>query len=304
MTRTAESSDHRVTIIVPTYRDWARMALCLQSLAAQTYPASLVEILVVNNEPSDPPPHDLCAPANCRILDEPKKGSYAARNTALKEATGDILLFTDSDCIAEPDWCAQAVAFLERNPGIERFGGEIEIIPSAGGRTIAELYESTYAFEPRKYVSRGWAPTANMGAWRRVFKGVGPFDDDHYSGGDGEWGSRATQLGISIGFCENALVHHPARTLPEILRKRRRIAGAMLNREIKKKGSVLATARFVTGFLRHLLPPTWPIARLAHQTSFPIRTRLLTYFFIYYMRLNVEIERARILLLGVEPERR
>jgi len=304
MTRTAESSDHRVTIIVPTYRDWARMALCLQSLAAQTYPASLVEILVVNNEPSDPPPHDLCAPANCRILDEPKKGSYAARNTALKEATGDIVLFTDSDCIAEPTWCAEAVRHLSEQSEFARFGGQIEIFTDCSRLTVADVYESIYAFEIEKYVSRGWAPTANMGAWRSVFDVVGPFSDQYYSGSDGAWGIRAMALGFPVGFCESAKVWHPARSSQEIIQKRRRISGAQLKRQINQNGRSRVAAAFLFRFMRRILPPIPPIFKLVRQRDVPPLLRWKTYFLIYFMRISVELEKLCVLFFSKEPERR
>ena len=304
MTRTAGNSDHRVTIIVPTYRDWARMALCLQSLAAQTYPASLVEILVVNNEPSDPPPHDLCAPANCRILDEPKKGSYAARNAAVKEATGDIVLFTDSDCRPEPDWCAQAVAFLATHKEVRRMGGDIRLGTNEGPTTVADVYESAFAFPIRKYVGRGWAPTANMGVWRDTFDRVGTFQDGFYSGGDGEWGRRAQQHGFPIGYCPEAVVTHPARSLSDILRKRRRISGARLRRRIEEHGRLPEMIGFVFRALRRLLPPTSPVKHLVRLKSAPIRLRWAAYFFIYYLRLDNEVTRARILFLNAEPEHR
>ena len=42
--------------------------------------------------------------------DEAASGSYAARNAGLREAAGDILLFTDSDCRPADDWCAEMVA--------------------------------------------------------------------------------------------------------------------------------------------------------------------------------------------------
>ena len=45
-----------ISIIIPTYKDWARLSLCLQALADQTYDSSLFEIIVVNNYTADKVP--------------------------------------------------------------------------------------------------------------------------------------------------------------------------------------------------------------------------------------------------------
>jgi glycosyltransferase involved in cell wall biosynthesis len=177
----------RVSVIVPTYRDWDRLALLIASLAAQDWPADRLEVIVVNNDPDEAPPATLQLPANARILTEASKGSYAARNAGLAEARGEIVLFTDSDCVADTGWVREAVAFLEGRPG--RSGasaaGSMSRERHAGDRG---RYEAAFAFPQEKYVAAGWAPTANMGTWAHVLEAVGPFDAAHYSGGDKEWG--------------------------------------------------------------------------------------------------------------------
>ena len=83
----------RVSVIVPTYRDWDRLALLIASLAAQDWPVDKLEIIVVNNDPDEAPPETLQVPANARILTEAGKGSYAARNAGLAQARGEIAAY-------------------------------------------------------------------------------------------------------------------------------------------------------------------------------------------------------------------
>jgi GT2 family glycosyltransferase len=237
------------------------------------------------------------------MLTEAKKGSYAARNAGIAAARGEILLFTDSDCVADPGWVCEALSFLETHPEAPRIGGRIDIAPSPRP-TVADVYEAAFAFPQEKYVAAGWAPTANMGTWRRVLDAVGPFDDAHYSGGDKEWGLRAEAAGFPIGYAGRAAVTHPPRSAGEILRKRRRIAGAMLGREIATKGRLRVVPGWIFKFLKRLLPPTRQIGQLARIEGFPITLKIATYFFIWWMRLDIEIARGRILLFGAEPERR
>jgi glycosyltransferase involved in cell wall biosynthesis len=298
-----EAASPRVSVIVPTYRDWDRLALLLASLERQSPPREGFEVIVVNNDPADPPPASLRLPGNARMLTEARKGSYAARNAGLAVAEGEILLFTDSDCVADPDWVREAVAFLDGHPDTARIGGRIDVAPSPSPG-IADVYEAAFAFPQEKYVAAGWAPTANMGTWRRVLDAIGPFDDAHYSGGDKDWGLRAEAAGFAIDYVERAAVTHPPRTAGEILRKRRRIAGAMLNREIAARGRARLVPGWVFKTLKRLLPPTRQIGQLARVEGFPLHLKIATYLFIWWMRLDIELARGRILLFGAEPERR
>jgi GT2 family glycosyltransferase len=304
--RRAAPSDEgtAVSMIVPTFRDWDRLALCVASLAAQNYRRDLLDIVVVNNDPDEGPPASLALPPNARLVSEGRKGSYAARNAGLALARGDIVLFTDSDCVADPGWVAAAVDHLLSHPEIARIGGRIAIAQSEDGPTVADVYEAAFAFPQEKYVAQGWAPTANMAARRQVFEAIGPFEDAHYSGGDREWGERAERAGHRIGYAPEAIVTHPPRTLAEILTKRRRIAGAILNRRIAVRGRAALVPGYVLKALKRLLPPTRPIGQLLRLKAFPARLRWRAYLFIWYMRLDTEVARGRILLFGAEPERR
>ena len=293
----------RVSVIVPTYRDWDRLALLLASLEAQEPPDGGFEVIVINNDPGETPPASLRLPPNARLLTEARKGSYAARNAGLAQARGEILLFTDSDCVADPAWIREAVTFLDAAPGMSRLGGRIDISRSPSP-SVADVYEAAFAFPQEKYVAAGWAPTANMGTWTRVLDAVGPFDDAHYSGGDKEWGLRAETAGFRIGYADRAAVTHPPRTAGEILRKRRRIAGAMLGREIAAKGRLRLVPGWLFKLLKRLLPPTRQIGQLARVEGFSVPLKAATYLFIWWMRLDIEIARGRILLFGAEPERR
>lgn len=91
--------DKYVTIIIPAYHDWYRLSLCLNALAKQTYPHNKFEVIIINNDADDQVSADFVLPENCKIIVEEKSGSYAARNTGLKIAKGEIIGFTDSDCI-------------------------------------------------------------------------------------------------------------------------------------------------------------------------------------------------------------
>jgi GT2 family glycosyltransferase len=235
----------RISVIIPVYRDWSRLASCLDALAGQTLSASDFEIIVANNEATnDPPPFDL--PGNARIVHEPRPGSYAARNAAIAVARGRHFAFTDSDCIPAPDWLETGLRYLTETPDL-RLTGPIPVFREAGTRRLVYLYEFHTAFKQKQIATLGHCATANMMVSRETFDRVGPFNEKLVSGGDAEWGDRAHRDGIGLFYAEDFIVSHPARrTLGEILRKQRRLAGSMAQR----KG--YPTFRY---FVRRMLPP-------------------------------------------------
>lgn len=212
-----------IVVIIPTYRDWQRLQLCLEALANQTIASDRFNIIVANNDPQDPcPPFGISA--NVRVVVEAKPGSYAARNKAVSESSSKFIAFTDSDCVPDPDWLERAIAALSVSPGA-RISGQVPIFRPTGGGRAAYLYEFHTAFRQREYAARGEGATANLVVPRAVFEQVGPFNDGLLSGGDFEWHRRAQALGIQMVYAHDMIVRHPSRThIGEIFRKRRRTA--------------------------------------------------------------------------------
>jgi glycosyltransferase involved in cell wall biosynthesis len=141
-----------VTIIIPTYRDWERLAKCIRALAHQSYDKNQFEVIIVNNDPKDTPPPYMEIPSNVVITSEGKPGSYAARNAALEIAKGDIIGFTDSDCIPDEDWIQNAIAHFAKNPDCDRIAGNVFVFPKTRKASAAEQYDRLNAFKQKTTV--------------------------------------------------------------------------------------------------------------------------------------------------------
>lgn len=217
-----------VTVIIPTYNDWKRLMLCINALANQTFSAEKFEIIAINNNSNDTVPADFTIPANCKIIGEKTPGSYAARNAALKIAKGDIIGFTDSDCIPDKNWIKNAVDYFENNKNCSRIAGKIEIFFNSSKPSKAELYDKLYAFNQREYVENsGTSVTANLFTYKNVFDKIGYFNNNLMSGGDFSWGTVAHKNGFKIDYVESIVVNHPARkNLKELIKKERRVGGS------------------------------------------------------------------------------
>lgn len=213
-----------VTVIIPTYHDWQGLEVCLTGLSWQTYPAERFEIIVVDNA-GEGRPADLVLPANARVIEEHKPGSYAARNRGIAAARGGVLAFLDADCLPEPTWLEAGLEYLGSREGVSLVAGQVELTFSGCRLRPAECFEKAYAFRQRQNAANGVSVTANLLARRRVFDDVGLFDDSLMSGGDFEWTGRATAQGARLVYGEHCRVTHPARdSLKALASKARRVS--------------------------------------------------------------------------------
>jgi GT2 family glycosyltransferase len=216
-----------VSIIIPTYNDWNRLSLCLDALGKQTLSKDEFEVIVVNNNPKDSVPKNFSLSRNVSILTEKQAGSYAARNAGIKIAKGEIIGFTDSDCIPDINWIKNAIDHFRLKQDCTRIAGKINIFFKSQIPTKAELYDKLYAFNQREYVQNsGTGVTANLFAYKHVFEAVGLFNEGLLSGGDFLWGVSAHRHGFKIDYVENVIVNHPARrNLKELIKKEKRVGG-------------------------------------------------------------------------------
>lgn len=218
-----------VSVIVPAFNDAEGLRRCLEALDGQTLPKDRFEVLVVDNG-SHPPLAPVVTPFRfARCLVEERPGSYAARNTGVQHATGELLAFTDADCQPAPDWLEGLVEIFERDGDVGAVGGRIEVRVS-GDRRLAELYELVLTpFPQEQFVEReGFAATANLAVRSSAFRTVGPFNDGLLSSGDREWGNRLIAAGYVLRYAGQCTVVHPARrTIRSLVDKRRRIEGGV-----------------------------------------------------------------------------
>ena len=90
-----------VSVVIPAHGGADKLALVLASLAAQSYPAHLMEVIVVDDGSPEPLTPPRIRPENTRIIRSAEGGwgSAHAVNTGVAAATGRVILRLDSDML-------------------------------------------------------------------------------------------------------------------------------------------------------------------------------------------------------------
>ena len=218
-----------VSVVIPFFGSVDQLASCLLALERQTLPPESSEIIVVDNG-SDRDLSGLQARhPSVRWIEERRHGSFAARNTGIKIATGEIIAFTDSDCLPTPSWLEKGILALKKD-GATIVAGKVDYLnPESRELNMYEQFEEVFFFlNKQKFLVEklNVAATANIFAFRSVFDHIGDFDTKLMHFADGDWTQRGVRAGEVLQYADDALVRHPRRsTFVEISRKVKRSAG-------------------------------------------------------------------------------
>lgn len=199
----------KVSVIMPHFEDLNGLSKCLAALDAQTYPREQFEIVVGDNRsPCGPDRVAAVIAGRARLVVVEDRGAGPARNGAVAASSGEILAFTDSDCVPEPQWLSAGLAALERYDFV---GGRVDVLVDDPAQpTAAEAFERVFAFNFEDYILRkGFTGSGNMFVSRAVFDRVGGFRTGVSE--DAEWSFRARGMGYRLGYAPDAVVGHPAR---------------------------------------------------------------------------------------------
>lgn len=100
-----------VSVIIPAYNGEKVIGDCLDSLKSQDFKGGK-EIIVVDDGSRDRTA-EIARERGVVVLNQENKGPAAARNLGLRRAMGEIVLFTDADCIPEKNWITEMVRPFE-----------------------------------------------------------------------------------------------------------------------------------------------------------------------------------------------
>ena len=201
-----------VSVVVPVHDGARTIGACVEALLDLDYPCSALEIVVVDNRSTDATRHVLAA-YPVRVVEETAvQSSYAARNRGVAVTAGEIVAFTDADCIPARGWLRALVGAID-GPGI---GGVAGAIQPHRARSAVERYQAGRSLRAERAFAHPvmpFAQTANAAYPRTVLAQVGGFDPTIVFGGDLDFSWRMQRAtGLRLVYAPGALVRHQHRT--------------------------------------------------------------------------------------------
>ena len=197
----------KVSVVVCAYNADRTMDSCLASLKQLNYPN--YEVIVVNDGSKDCT-LEIAQSYDCvRIISQENKGLSVARNVGIAAATGEIIAYTDSDCVADPDWLTYLVAkFLSSD--LSAVGGpnlsppEDSFISSCIAVSPGKPTHVLLSDEVAEHIAG-----CNMAFRREALEEINGFDPIfHAAGDDVDLCWRLQDKGYTIGFSPSAIIWH------------------------------------------------------------------------------------------------
>jgi glycosyltransferase involved in cell wall biosynthesis len=197
----------KVSVVICAYNAETTMEACLASLRNLKYPA--FEVIVVDDGSTDRTGKIADSYEGFHVIHQENKGLSAARNVGIAASLGEIVAFTDSDCVVDPDWLHYLVAtFL--STGLPAVGGPN--LPPPEDSVVAACVAASPGGPLHVLlddVEAEHIPGCNMAFRREVLEEIGGFDPIYRSAGDDVdvcW--RLQDRGYRIGFSPAAMVWH------------------------------------------------------------------------------------------------
>lgn len=224
---TGATAAPRLSVVVPTYNRRDGIVRLLRALAEQTVPPDQFEVVVANDGSSDGTAEALAAfeaPYRLVVLTQANAGPAAARNAAVRRASGRLVVFLDDDVVPADDLLAAHLAAQGDADDVIVVG---PMYPPTDWprstwvrweeRQLLKQYDAmqrgVYSCTPRQFY------TGNASAPRALLLRSGGFDDRFKRAEDVELAFRLWAMGARFHFEPGAeVLHYAARSFASWMR--------------------------------------------------------------------------------------
>jgi len=197
-----------ISVIIPVYNSEHSIGACLESLKRQTISRDKYEIIVVDDGSTDKTA-GVVKSFDVRYIYQRNQGPAAARNSGVKVAKGDIVLFIDADCRATENWIEEMVRPFN-NPDIAGVKGVYRTEQSdLIARFVQIEYEQKYE-RMKKIPYIDFIDTYSAGFRRDIFLKYGGYDTSFPTASveDQEFSFRLAKDGHKMVFQPSGVVYH------------------------------------------------------------------------------------------------
>lgn len=229
------------SVVIPAYNRSQKLREALLSLSNQTVSQDEYEIIVVDDGSTDDTKkvaEEFCgkhSKLNFKYFYQKNSGCAKARNTGILNAKGQIIFFTDDDCVVPPEWMEKILDAFERYPEAAGVGGWAE--------PTDEVFQKNRFYQFYRFLARQAYPgaenceiytnttkspagnTSNMAYKKSVFIGAGLFDENIYFTGCADWEFkiRIANMRYPVVYIPLNVLHKKEMTLKEFFFKSLRV---------------------------------------------------------------------------------
>lgn len=155
-----------ISVVVPCRNEAASLCVCLDALALQDFPRERFEVIVVDGGSTDGC-REMAAERGARVLSDGADGPAGARNVGIHAARGEVVAFTDADCVPRTDWLTRVAEVFAEDPSLAGVAGAL--------RMPRETFLGRLEDDEARAFYRGFI-TSNVAYRRDALLAVGGFD--------------------------------------------------------------------------------------------------------------------------------
>ncbi|MEO6052664.1 MAG: glycosyltransferase [Chthoniobacterales bacterium] len=208
----------KVSVIVCSYNGARTLEACLESLRHIDYPD--YEVILVDDGSKDNTQDILKRFPEVRNIVQKNMGLSVARNVGGQNALGEILAYTDSDCMADPDWLYYLIGTLLSGEYAGVGGPNISPPAESWVQACVSAAPGGPSHVLLTDVIAEHIPGCNMAFHKWAFEKAGGFDPEYRKAGDDvDFCWRLQQMNQLIAFSPAAIVWHYRRFTLTAFRK-------------------------------------------------------------------------------------
>jgi len=199
-----------ISVIIPAYNAEKTIASALEALLNQKYPRKKYEVIVVDDGSKDNT-YKVAKEFPVKVYKIKHKGPAYARNFGAKKAKGNIIFFTDADCVPDKHWIKNMVEPF-KNPEIVGVSGTYRTLNSnkfAARFCGYEIEHRHRSMKKQRFID--FIGTFSAGYRKNIFFKFKGFDErfKKAQGEDPELSFRISKAGLKMLFQPKAFVYHP-----------------------------------------------------------------------------------------------
>ncbi|HUT05000.1 MAG TPA: glycosyltransferase, partial [bacterium] len=199
----------KFSVIIPVYSGENTIASCLEALAAQDVPMQEFEVIVVDDGSTDSTAQ-VVKQFDVKYIYQENRGPATARNVGVRHAQGSIIVFTDADCVPEPNWLREMVIPLVNESDVVGVKGAYR---TRQKRLVARFAQAEFEERFKRLKKRrtiDFVDSYSAGFKKDIFNELGGFNPRYPKANneDVELSFRVAQKHHKMVFSPGAIVYH------------------------------------------------------------------------------------------------